>query len=197
MKFFVTVVAALSFHSFVVLSVLLIFMAKVNPFKLIKAVMPALLTAFSTSSSSASLPITIECVEKNVGVSNQVSSFVLPLGATVNMNGTALYEGMVAIFIAQTFGVTVSFEQQILVLIIALLTSVGVAGIPSASIIAISIILTTIGLPLEAVGIIMVTDRVLDMCRTTVNIYGDACGAVIIANSMGEKNNLKAIALKS
>lgn len=189
-KFFVTVVAALGFHTFIILSLLLIFVGRVSPLKHIKAVLPALLTSFSTSSSSATLPVTIECIEKNANVSNKVSSFVLPLGATVNMNGTALYEGMAAIFIAQTFGVSLGFEKQLLVLIIALLTSIGVAGIPSASIVAISIILTSIGIPLEAIGIIMVTDRILDMLRTSVNVYSDTCGAVIIGKSMGEKDIL-------
>ncbi|MBP9722493.1 MAG: dicarboxylate/amino acid:cation symporter [Gammaproteobacteria bacterium] len=190
-KFFLSVIAALAFHNFIVLSLFLYFMGGINPWLHIKAMMPAMLTAFSTSSSSASLPITIECVEKNAKVSNKITSFVLPLGASINMNGTALYEGMAVIFIAQAYGVHVSMDQQFIVLIAALLTSIGVAAIPSASLVAITILLTTIGLPLEGIGLLMITDRILDMCRTVVNVYGDTCGAVIIARNMGEKNVLK------
>jgi Na+/H+-dicarboxylate symporter len=133
------------------------------------------------------LPITLECVEKNAGVSNKISSFVLPLGTTVNMNGTALYEGMAAIFIAQAYGLHIGIDKQFIVLIMALLTSIGVAGIPSASLVAITIILSAVGLPLESIGLLMITDRLLDMFRTAVNVYGDACGAVIIARNLGEK----------
>ncbi len=190
LKFFVTVLLALSLHMFVFLSLILYFLAKVNPLHHIKAMIPVLLTAFSTSSSSATLPVSMECTEKNAGVSNKVTSFVLPLGATVNMNGTALYEGMAVIFIAQSYGLTVGIEQQFIVLIMALLTSVGVAGIPSASLVAITIILTAIGIPLEGIGIIMITDRILDMCRTCVNVYSDTCGAVLVGVRMGEKNIL-------
>lgn len=189
-KFFTAVLLALSIHTFVTLSLILIYFAKVNPLKHMRAMLPVMLTAFSTSSSSATLPVSLESVEKNAGVSNKVTSFVLPLGATVNMNGTALYEGMAAIFIAQTYGVSVGLENQLLVLVIALLTSVGVAGIPSASLVAITIILSAIGIPLEAIGLIMVTDRILDMCRTVVNVYSDTCGAVVIGHRMGERNIL-------
>lgn len=190
LKFFFTVLVALGIHTFVSLSIILYFLAKVNPLYHLKAMLPVLLTAFSTSSSSATLPVSMECTEKNAGVSNKVTSFVLPLGATVNMNGTALYEGMAAIFIAQTYGLTVGIEQQFLVLIMALLTSIGVAGIPSASLVAITIILTAIGIPLEGIGMIMITDRILDMCRTAVNVYSDTCGAVLVGHRMGEKNIL-------
>lgn len=187
MKFFITVLAALGIHAFIVLSLFLVYFGKINPLKHIKAMLPVLLTAFSTSSSAATLPMAIEAVEKNAGVSNKVSSFVLPLGITVNMNGTALYEGMAAIFIAQTYGIAAGFDTQLMVLILALITSIGVSGIPSSSLVAITIILGAIGLPLEAIGLIMVTDRILDMCRTAVNVYGDTCGAVIIAKFMGER----------
>jgi Na+/H+-dicarboxylate symporter len=185
--FFFTVLAALMCYCFVVLSFILYFVSKVNPWQLLKALLPALLTAFSTSSSAATLPITLECVEKNAGVSNKISSFVLPLGTTVNMNGTALYEGMAAIFIAQAYGLHIGIDKQFIVLIMALLTSIGVAGIPSASLVAITIILSAVGLPLESIGLLMITDRLLDMFRTAVNVYGDACGAVIIARNLGEK----------
>jgi len=184
--FFITVVLSLSFHAFVTLPLLLATLGRVNPLRHYKAMVTALLTAFSTASSSATLPLTIECVRDNAGVSNRVSSFVLPLGATINMDGTALYECVAAIFIAQAFGLELTFVTQFTILLIALLTSIGVAGIPAASLVAITIILSAIGLPLEAVGVILAVDRVLDMFRTSVNVFSDSCGAVIIARSEGE-----------
>ena len=189
--FFVTVMAALAIHFFVVLPLLLKLLGRVQPGRHFRAMAPALLTAFSTSSSSATLPMTLECVEKNAGVSNRTSSFVLPLGATINMDGTALYECVAAMFIAQAYGIEISFATQFTIVMVALLTSIGVAGIPAASLVAISIILATIGLPVEAIGLILAVDRVLDMCRTTVNVFSDSCGAVIIARSEGEENVLK------
>jgi proton glutamate symport protein len=185
-----TVVLALAIHAGITLSLILRFLARVSPARHVRAMAPALLTAFSTSSSSATLPITMECVEKNVGVSNKTTSFVLPLGATVNMDGTALYECVAAMFIAQAYGLELSFAQQFTVVTVALLTSIGVAGIPSASLVAITIILSAIGLPLEAVGLILAVDRVLDMLRTSVNVYSDSCGAVTIARLEGEEGIL-------
>ena len=190
--FFSSVVIALAIHFFVVMPLLLKFVGRVNPMRHYRAMAPALLTAFSTSSSSATLPLTLECVEKNAGVSNKTSSFVLPLGATINMDGTALYECVAAMFIAQAYGLDLGFAEQFTIVMVALLTSIGVAGIPAASLVAISIILTTIGLPVEAIGLILAVDRVLDMCRTTVNVFSDSCGAVIIGKSEGEENILKA-----
>jgi len=184
--FFVTVMIGLAIHFLVVLPALLFFVGRVNPLRHYRAMAPALLTAFSTSSSAATLPMTMECVEKNAGVSNRTSSFVLPLGATVNMDGTALYECVAAMFIAQAYGIELGFAQQFTVVVIALVTSIGVAGIPSASLVAIAIILAAIGLPVEAIGLILAVDRILDMCRTSVNIFSDSCGAVIIAQLDGE-----------
>lgn len=189
--FFLTVLLALATHMFLTLPLMLKFLARVNPLRHFKAMAPALLTAFSTSSSSATLPITMECVEKNAGVSNKTSSFVLPLGATVNMDGTALYECVAALFIAQAYGLELSFATQFLIVITALLTSIGVAGIPSASLVAIGIILGAVGLPLEGIGMILVVDRILDMCRTSVNVFSDSCGAVLIARSEGEEGILQ------
>lgn len=190
--FFFTVLAALLIHLFVVMPLLLKMVGRVNPWRQYQAMLPALLTAFSTSSSSATLPITLDCVEKNAGVSNRVTSFVLPLGATINMDGTALYECVAAMFIAQAYGIDLSFAQQFTVVILALMTSIGVAGIPAASLVAITIILAAIGLPAEAIGLILAVDRVLDMCRTAVNVFSDACGAVVIGRSEGEEGILKA-----
>jgi proton glutamate symport protein len=184
--FFFTVVVALVLHTFVSLALMLKVLGRVNPFLHYRAMVPAMLTAFSTASSSATLPVTIECLEKNVGVSNRTSSFVLPLGATINMDGTALYECAAALFIAQAYGLDLSFAQQFLVVVLALLTSIGVAGIPAASLVAISVILTAIGLPLEGIGLLLVTDRILDMMRTAVNVFSDTCCAVIVASTEGE-----------
>jgi len=189
--FFFTVLGALLIHFAVVMPLLLKGLGRVQPLRHYKAMLPALLTSFSTSSSSATLPITMECVEKNAGVSNRTSSFVLPLGATINMDGTALYECVAAMFIAQAYGLHLGLTEQFLIVITALVTSIGVAGIPAASLVAISIILTTIGLPLEGIGLILAVDRVLDMCRTSVNVFSDSCGAVIIARSEGEDQILR------
>jgi Na+/H+-dicarboxylate symporter len=191
LAFFLTVLCALAIHFLVTLPLILTLVARVNPVRHYYAMVPALLTAFSTASSSATLPVTMECVEKNAGVSNRTASFVLPLGATVNMDGTALYECVAAMFIAQAFGLQLGFAEQFTVVLIALLTSIGVAGIPAASLVAITIILTAIGLPVEAVGLILAVDRILDMCRTSVNIFSDSCGAVVIGRLEGEQDILQ------
>lgn len=190
LSFFLTVMAALAVHFFVVLPALLYFLGGVSPIRHYQAMAPALLTAFSTASSSATLPVTMECVEKRAGVSHQTSSFVLPLGATINMDGTALYECVAAMFIAQAYGLELSFAEQFTVVFIALVTSIGVAGIPAASLVAITIILSAMGLPIEAVGLILAVDRILDMCRTGVNVFSDSCGAVIIGKLEGEQGIL-------
>ena len=192
LKFFLVVLAALFIHMFIVMPILLKVLARVKPAKHFKAMSPALLTAFSTSSSSATLPITMDCVKDNAGVSNRTTSFVLPLGATINMDGTALYECVAALFIAQAYGLELGFVQQFTVVILALMTSIGVAGIPAASLVAITIILAAMGLPAEGIGLILAVDRVLDMCRTAVNVFSDSCGAVIIARSEGEQTKLVA-----
>ena len=188
--FSLTVFAALCVHALVILPLLLRYVGKVKPYATIKAVSPAMLTAFSTASSSATLPVTMRSLENNVGVSNSISSFVLPLGATVNMNGTALYECAAAMFIAQAYGLDLSLGIQFTIVVVALLTSIGVAGVPSASLVAIAIILGAVGLPVEAIGVLLVFDRALDMCRTSVNIWGDAVCATIIAKMRGEKTNV-------
>ncbi|MDH5473783.1 MAG: dicarboxylate/amino acid:cation symporter [Gammaproteobacteria bacterium] len=189
--FFFTVIISLAIHFLLILPLILKTIAKVSPWRHFNAMSPALLTAFSTSSSSATLPVTIDCVEQRAGVSNNVSSFTLPLGATVNMDGTALYECVAAMFIAQAYGLELSFATQFMIVLIALLTSIGVAGIPSASLVAISIILGAIGLPLEGIGLILAVDRVLDMCRTAVNVFSDSVAAVVIARLEGETNVLQ------
>ena len=177
-----TVVLALVIHITVVMPLFLRFVGKVQPYKMFPAMAPAMLTAFSTASSSATLPVTMERVEENVGVSNKISSFVLPLGATVNMNGTALYECAAAMFLAQAYGLDLTLGVQFSIVFIALLTSVGVAGVPSASLVAIAIILGAVGLPVEAIGVLLVFDRVLDMARTVVNVTGDTFVTAMISH---------------
>ena len=189
--FFLTVLGALAFHFLIVLPLLLKLAGGVSPLRHYQAMLPALLTAFSTSSSSATLPITLDCVEKRAGVSNRTTSFVLPLGATVNMDGTALYECVAAMFIAQAYGLELGFTEQFTIVLVALVTSIGVAGIPAASLVAITIILNAIGLPVEAVGLILAVDRILDMCRTSVNVFSDSCGAVLIGRLEGESGILQ------
>lgn len=190
--FTLSVLAGLAFHVLVTLPLMLLLIARVNPLLHYRAMAPALLTAFSTASSSATLPLTIECVRDKAGVSNRTASFVLPMGATVNMDGTALYECVAAMFIAQAYGLELSFVTQFTVVLVALLTSIGVAGVPAASLVAITIILTTIGLPVEAIGLILAVDRILDMFRTSVNVFSDSCGAVLIARTEGERTALQA-----
>lgn len=194
--FFFTVLAALALHFFGVLPLLVRVIGGASPVRHYRAFAPALLTAFSTASSSATLPVTLDCAEKNAGVSNRVSSFVLPPGATVNMDGTALYECVAVLFIAQAYGMELSFAQQFTVVALALVTSIGVAGIPAASLVAIALILGTVGLPVEAVGLILAVDRILDMARTSVNVFSDTCGTVILARLEGERDVLAAPAGK-
>ncbi|MFI4860112.1 MAG: dicarboxylate/amino acid:cation symporter [Phycisphaerales bacterium JB063] len=200
-KFVATVLLALGLHFFVVMPLILLLVARVNPLRHYAAMGPALMTAFSTSSSSSTLPVTMECVEERAGVSRKTTSFVLPLGATVNMDGTALFECVAAIFICQAFGIDLSIGQQFMIVVVALLTSVGVAGVPSASIVAIVVILRSVeeqlkqqgvDVPLVAVGVpvIFAIDRPLDMCRTVVNIFSDSVGAVTVARSEGEEGVL-------
>ncbi|MEI8329300.1 MAG: dicarboxylate/amino acid:cation symporter [Chlamydiia bacterium] len=188
--FFLTVILGLTTFSLVFIPLLLKYVGKVSPKRHFKAIAPALITAFSTSSSSASLPITIDCVEKRVGVSNRICSLVIPLGTSLNMSGSALYEIIAAIFVAQVYGVTVTIGSQIIFVLLALFTSMGVAGIPAASLVAVIVILKAFGLPIEGIGLFLAVDRILDMCRTTVNVLSDTCCAVLVAKSEGEENIL-------
>jgi Na+/H+-dicarboxylate symporter len=142
--------------------------------------------AFTTTSSSGTLPVTMTCAQENMGVSRNISSFVLPLGATINMDGTALYQGVCALFVAQAYGVDLSTGQYITIILTATLASIGTAGVPGAGLIMLSLVLTSVGLPLEGVAIIAGIDRILDMARTTVNVTGDAAVSVVIAKGEGE-----------
>ncbi|MEZ4400906.1 MAG: dicarboxylate/amino acid:cation symporter [Kofleriaceae bacterium] len=200
-SFAAVALAALMVHFLITMPLILRFVARVNPLRHYRAMTPALVTAFSTASSSATLPVTIECVEQRAGVSSRIAGFTLPIGATCNMDGTALYECVAAIFICQAFGVELSFGQQAVVVLVALLTSVGVAGVPSASLVAIAIILRTVEAQLPpgphgdlilGMGLLFVFDRPLDMVRTAVNMFGDSVGAVTIARTEGETGILGA-----
>ncbi len=179
--YMLTVVCALSLHALVVLPLIVRLVGKRSPWEFARAMSPALLTAFSSASSNGTLPLTLACVEERAKINNRTSSFVLPLGATVNMDGTALYEAVAVLFIAQLhFGVSLPLSQQIIVAVTALLASVGAAGIPHAGLVMMLIILQAVGLPIEMQGIIIAVDRVLDMCRTSVNVWSDCCGCAVI-----------------
>lgn len=190
-KYMFAVLLGLLIHGLVVLPLILRFVGKGDPFQFFKDMSTALATAFSTSSSSATLPITMDLIEEKAGVDNSVSSFVLPLGATVNMDGTALYEAVAAIFIAQAYGIDLTFGQQLLIIITATLAAIGAAGIPSAGLITMIIVLNQVNLPLEGIGLITAVDRILDMVRTTVNVWGDSIGARTIAHTEGAVNRVE------
>ncbi len=180
--YMLTVFLALLVHAVVVLPLILKFVARRSPWQFARAMSPALMTAFSTASSNGTLPLTLTSVETRAGVSNRVSSFVLPLGATINMDGTALYEAVAVLFIAQAYpGFDLSLQSQIIVAVTALLASVGAAGIPHAGLVMMAIILQAVGLPVEMQGVIIAVDRVLDMCRTSVNVWSDSCGCAVVA----------------
>jgi Na+/H+-dicarboxylate symporter len=191
--YMITIAAGLTIHFVIVLPIIFYIFTRINPFKHYTAIASALVTAFSTSSSGATLPVTMNCVETNAGVSNKTTSFVLPLGATINMDGTALYECAGVLFIAQALGIDLSLSQQFIIVITAFLASVGAAAIPSAGLVMIFIVLDAVGLgssPQAAmiVGTMLAVDRPLDMYRTMVNITSDSIGAVVIAKSEGETN---------
>lgn len=188
--YMLTVFLGLLIHAFFTLPLIVRIFGAAKPYKHLKNMMTPLLTAFSTASSSATLPLTIEAVENKSGVSNKISSFTLPLGATINMDGTALYECVAAMFIAQVYGIEMHFTQQLLVVVTALLASIGAAGIPMAGLVMLTVILSAVGLPLEGIGLIIAVDLILDMTRTAVNVWSDTCGAVIIARSENEETNV-------
>ncbi len=184
--YMLTVVLALAIHGAVTLPLILRFIGKANPLKHFRNMSTPLLTAFSTASSNATLPLSMEAVEHKSGVSNKITSFTLPLGATINMDGTALYECVAAIFIAQVYGIELTVIQQLTIVITALLASIGAAGIPMAGLVMMAVVLTAVNLPMEGIGLILAVDFVLDMSRTTINVWSDTCGAVTIARSEAE-----------
>lgn len=179
-KYVLSVVVGLGIHAFIVLPLILIIFAKRNPLEYIQKLGNALLTAFSTASSSATLPLTMEGVIDEAKVTPKVGRFVLPLGATINMDGTALYEAVAVIFIAQSYGIDLSMAQMVIVFFTATLAAIGAAGIPEAGLVTMVLVLQAVGLPLEGVGMILAIDWLLDRFRTTVNVWGDSIGAAVI-----------------
>ena len=185
-KVIIAVYLGVVIHSLTAYSFLVKFIGKMSPMKFFKGIAPAATVAFSTASSSGSLPITIKCSKENLGVPNDIASFVLPLGATVNMDGTALYQGVCALFVAQVCGIDLSLAQQVTIILTATLASIGTAGVPGAGFIMLTMVLTSVGLPLEGSALIAGIDRILDMARTSVNIVGDAAVAVAVSATEGE-----------
>ncbi|MGC9373703.1 MAG: dicarboxylate/amino acid:cation symporter [Bacteroidales bacterium] len=188
--FMVTVIGGILIHSLITLPLLTRFIGKAKPFKHLSNVKTTLITAFSTASSAAALPLNMKETNEKSGVSHKITNFTLPIGATINMDGTAIYIAAVVMFIAQAKGVDMGLKEQILILVTALMSSIGTAGVPMASLVIITIILEVLGLPLELMALILPVDRILDMFRTTANVWGDSCGAVIIAKSEGEVLNV-------
>ncbi len=179
------VLIGLILHVTIVYSSLFKIFSKMKLSDFFKAIQPAVLLGFSTSSSSATLPVTMERVEKNLGVDEEVSSFVLPVGATINMDGTSLYQAVAAVFIAQALGMDLAITQQLAIVLTATLASIGAAGVPGAGIIMLVIVLQAIQVPVEGIALILGVDRILDMCRTAVNITGDAAVSVAVAHTEG------------
>jgi Na+/H+-dicarboxylate symporter len=152
----------------------------------LRGILPAQLLAFTTSSSAATLPVTIECVEKNLGVDPEVASFVLPIGATINMDGTSLYQAVAAVFIAQALGIDLNLQQQLTIVVTATMASIGSAAVPGAGMVMLVIVLSAVGIPQSGLALILAVDRVLDMCRTAVNVTGDAAVAAVVASQVGK-----------
>lgn len=175
-------------HSVVILGGLLFLLARLNPLSFFRDIVDAQLVAFTTTSSSGTLPVSMKCAEDKLGVSKSVSSFVLPLGATINMDGTALYQGISALFVAQLFSIDLSFSQYMTIILTATLASIGTAGVPGGGLIMLSLILNSVGLPLEGIALVAGIDRILDMARTTVNVTGDLAVTAIVAKSENELN---------
>jgi len=186
-KYVLTVLLGLGIHAIIVLPLLCAWLARRNPLRYVAAMFPALLTAWSTASSSATLPLTVECAETRGNVRPKAAGFVLPLGATINMDGTALYEGVAAIFIAQLFGIDLTMGQLFIIFITATLAAIGAAGIPEAGLFTMVIVLKAVGLPLEGIAMLLVVDWFLDRFRTSVNVWGDSVGAAFIDHSLGDE----------
>ncbi|MBA2728622.1 MAG: dicarboxylate/amino acid:cation symporter [Parachlamydiaceae bacterium] len=186
--FSATVISALCVYIFIVLSLLLKGIGGIDPVKHFKAMFPALLTGFSTSSSAAALPAAIECVEQRAGISNRICSFVLPLGVSVNLSAAALFQCIVPFFIAQAYGIELPLTTQLIIIVMSILNTIGMPGIPSASLIGIVITLKTVGLPTEGIALVLAVERILDMFRAATNVYGISCCAALVAKSEEEKN---------
>jgi len=186
LKVIIAVYLSCIVHAVLVYSGAVYLFTKMNPIMFFKGAAPAMMLAFTTSSSSGTLPITMKCTEENLGVPKSISSFVLPLGATINMDGTALYQGVCALFVAQVYGLDLNLAQQMTVVLTATLASIGTAGVPGGGLIMLTMVLQSVGLPLEGVALIGGIDRILDMARTCVNTTGNMACAVVIASTEGE-----------
>lgn len=179
-KYAFTVVLGLAIHAGITLSVLVLVLGRYSPLRLFRALMPAVMTAWSTASSAATLPLTMDCLSQRAGVDRKIGNFVLPLGATVNMDGTALYESIAVVFIAELLGIDLTIGMQIVIFITATLAAIGAAAIPGAGLVTMGIVLTAAGLPLDGIGLILAIDRILDQFRTAVNVWGDATAAIVV-----------------
>ena len=184
-----TVVIGLAIHAVLIYGGLVQVLAKVSLLTFMRAIRQAQLIAFSTSSSSATLPVSLRCAQERLGISSPVASFVLPLGSTVNMDGTAMYQGVAAVFIAQVFQLDLSLQAQLSIVLTATMASIGAAGVPGAGMITLALVLTTIGVPMAGLALILGIDRILDMCRTAVNVTGDLAVTAVVAKSEGEELN--------
>lgn len=185
--YFITVVLGLFIHAVFVLPLVLRIFGNYSPFTLFRNLLPALAVAGPTASSSAALPLTMECLNKGVGVPNKITSFVVSVGTTIDMNGTALYQGVAVMFIAQMYGIHLDFFHQLIIVLTAFLASAGAAAVPGAGLVTMVIILNAVGVPIEGLSLILPVDRILDSCRTPVNLWSNSCGAVVVANLEGEK----------
>ncbi|WMJ79033.1 MULTISPECIES: dicarboxylate/amino acid:cation symporter [unclassified Sedimentibacter] len=188
LKLIIAVYIGCALHALLTYSSVVSIFAKISPLKFFKGAAPAMMFSYSTASSSGTLPITMKSVEENLGVSKSISSFVLPLGATINMDGTAIYQGICAIFIANIYGLDLSISAQLTIILTATLASIGTAGVPGAGMIMLGMVLQSVGLPIEGVALIAGVDRILDMMRTMINVTGDAACSVVIASTEGELN---------
>jgi Na+/H+-dicarboxylate symporter len=186
LAYFLTVASALILHGLVVYPTLLRILAGVNPLVFLRKMREPMLVAFSTSSSGATLPVTLRTVEHRIGVNNNVASFAVPLGATINMDGTAIMQGVATVFIAQFFGYELGVDAYLMVILTATLASIGTAAVPGVGLITLTLVLDQVGLPIEGIGLIIGVDRLLDMLRTVVNVTGDGTVATIVANSEGQ-----------
>lgn len=189
-SFMITVIVAILIHALITLPLITRIVGKAKPFKHFSNLKTTLITAFSTASSAAALPLNMKETNEKSGVSHKITNFTLPIGATVNMDGTAIYIAAVVLFIAQAKGVEMGLKEQLIVLITAVLSSIGTAAVPMASLVIITIILEVLGLPIEMMALILPVDRILDMFRTATNVWSDSCGAVVIAKSEGEILNV-------
>jgi Na+/H+-dicarboxylate symporter len=185
-KYCATVLLGLLLYMLVVYSAILKFLARTSVRRFFRGLRPAQLVAFSSSSSAATLPVTLKCVTENLGVPQSVASFMLSVGASINMDGTALYQGVAAVFIAQFYGINLDFGQQLMVVLTATLAALGTVGIPGAGVIMLAMVLRSVGVPLEGIGVIMGVDRFLDMCRTAVNVTGDSVCTMVIEAAEGQ-----------